>query len=192
MTMRMTLSVMMSLMLLGLTACKQQSGANDKGEVAGSAKPVASAGLPADLFVDTVPEGARSVAEVKADEGAAGEVVIVGRVGGRGEPFVPGAAMFLLVDSKLKSCDQMGDEDHCPEPWDYCCVPADSLLANTATVQIVGEDGKPLAVDLQENSPLAPLRTVTITGEIAKRDESGTLVINAKRIHVGEKPMSES
>jgi hypothetical protein len=138
------------------------------------------------LFVDAAPDGGRGVGEVKADAEATGDVVIVGRIGGRVEPFVSGAAMFLITDAKLLSCDQMGDDDHCKTPWDYCCEPRDSLLANTATVQVVDEDGKPLALGLKDVSGLKPLVTVTVVGSVAAREEGGTLVVNAKQIYVAK------
>lgn len=144
--------------------------------------------LPAGLFVDRAPDGARSVGAVKADPTLTGDVVIVGRVGGRTVPFVPGAAMFVIADSKLLSCDQRA-MDGCTTPWDYCCEPRDSLLANTATIQVVGADGRPLEANLAGEAGLAPLHTVTIAGKVALRDDAGTLVINAERIHVGKKPL---
>ena len=48
------------------------------------------------------------------------EVTIVGRIGGDVKPWIDGQAAFMLVDSKLKPCNEQGD-DGCATPWDYCC-----------------------------------------------------------------------
>lgn len=186
------LSVSVAAILMGLTACEQQSQKSgpQTGKDVESGQ-IKQASLPEGLFVDAAPEGGRGVGEVKADTEVTGDVVIVGRIGGRVEPFVPGAAMFLITDAKLLSCDQMGEKDHCKTPWDYCCEPRDSLLANTATVQVVGEDGKPLALGLKDVSGLKPLVTVTVVGSVAAREDGGTLVVNAKHIYVAKESVAK-
>ena len=81
----------------------------------------------------------------------------------------------------------MGDDDHCATPWDYCCEPPESITAGTATVQFVGADGKPLAVELQGQGGLAPLATITVTGVVAEKDDAGLFIVNATGIHVATK-----
>lgn len=161
----------------------------ERGEQAGgSAEPVntARATLPTDLFVDSPPADARSVGELKAMADLTGEVVVHGRIGGRVEPFVKGAAVFLLADMSMKACHEL-HEDECPTPWDYCCEPRESLRSKLATIQIVGEDGRPLPIDVRGQHDLTPLTEVTVAGEVAMQAEDGPLVINARRIYV--KPM---
>jgi len=138
--------------------------------------------IPATVFVETPPAGARGVGEIKADESLSGEVVVRGRIAGREEPFVKGAAMFLITDTSIKPCNELHG-DLCPTPWDHCCESPDSLAANTATVQIVDDHGKPLRVSVEGQRGLKPLATLTIAGEIADR-AGGSLVINARKIHV--------
>ena len=146
---------------------------------------LAAATLPASLFVDDAPSGGRGVAEIKADATATGEVVVEGRIGGRVQPFVEGVAVFLLADTGMKTCSEIHG-DSCKTPWDYCCEPRASLAAKTATIQIVDAAGKPLRLDLSGKQGLSPLARLTVAGEIASRD-GGTLVINARTIHVAEK-----
>lgn len=181
---KLTLIMLCSAALIGITACDQQAQSSKANS---ETNETTAAGFPVDLFVATAPEGARSVGDIKADAEATGDVVIVGRVGGRTEPILTGAAMFLLTDSSLLSCDQKGNMA-CPTPWDYCCEPRDLLLANTATIQVVGKDGRPLELSLTNMPGFKPLVTVTIAGKVAKRDDKGTLVINAEKIHVGTIP----
>ncbi len=166
---------------LTLTGCEQKQNETKKPADA-SAEQAASA-LPPELFVSEAPSGARSVGEVKADASAGGDVVIHGRIGGRKRPFVDGVAMFLLADVGMKPCDQLHGDD-CPTPWDYCCEPRESLHAKTATIQVVGPDGKPLRERIKGAHGLKALVEIVVAGKIAQRDDSGTLVINADKIYV--------
>jgi hypothetical protein len=166
--------------LLHLAACDQSPPPAQETAAAPSAD---AAALPADLFVAVEPAPARSVADVKADLDAGRDVVITGRIGGRKNPFVDGAAIFLLADTSMKACNELHG-DTCPTPWDYCCEPRDSLAAKTATVQVVDDEGKPLRLNLAGEHGLDPLTVVTITGDVVPRDNTDTLLINARRIHV--------
>ena len=149
-----------------------------------SEQPIAAAlELPAGLFVDAAPQGARSVGELIADEDARGDVVVAGRIGGRKQAFVDGAAVFLLADAGMQSCNELHG-DGCPTPWDYCCEPKESLSAKVLTVQIVGDDGKPLKLDVAGSKGLDPLAKLTIAGEVARRGEGGVVVINARHIYI--------
>jgi hypothetical protein len=171
-----------SVLVLGLvmTACERK--ASSKERVREEAASVERITLPPDLFVDQAPAGARGVGALRADASANGRVVLQGRIGGRVEPFVDGAAVFLLADKSMKACNELPG-DGCPTPWDYCCEPRDSLAAKTATVQVVDADGKPLRVGLEGRNGLKPAAELTIAGEVAQR-ESGSLVINARKIYV--------
>jgi hypothetical protein len=166
---------------VGIAGCEREPAdapsEADKGTTADRA-----ASLPADLFLALAPDGARGVGELKADDSVTGAVVVRGRIGGRVEPFVKGSAVFLLADADMKDCSQLHG-DTCPRPWDYCCEPKDSLLANTATVQVVGDDGQPLRIDLAGRQGLEPLREIVVTGDVASR-AGGSLVINARGIYV--------
>lgn len=137
----------------------------------------------AKYFAETRPDGARGVAEIKADAEGPDEVVVVGRIGGRVQPFLEGAAVFLLADLGMKHCGEIHG-DTCPQPWDYCCEPKDSLMKNTATIQLVDDSGRPLKVDVKEKHGLEPLRILTIKGKVAQREAGGALVINAEKIYV--------
>jgi len=159
--------------------CSQDPSESTPGKV--TSGQLRAAALPSGLFVNQAPPGGRSVADLKADTSASGQVVIHGRIGGRREPFVDGVAVFLLADTGMKSCAELHG-DACKTPWDYCCEPRESLAANTATIQVVDADGKPLRVDLKGQPGISPLAELTIAGEIAQRD-GGTLVINARKIH---------
>jgi hypothetical protein len=175
-----TLIIAVVVSSLVATGCSQDPGESKPGGTT-SGQPQTAKVL-AGLFVDQAPPNGRSVADLKADTNASGQVVVHGRIGGRVNPFVDGAAVFLLADSSMKSCDELHG-DSCKTPWDYCCEPRESLAANTATIQVVDANGKPLRIDLEGQAGMSPLAKLTIAGEIAQRD-GGTLVINARRIYV--------
>lgn len=128
----------------------------------------------------TVPEGALAVGEVKKVAQEGDTVTIVGRIGGRREPFTDGAAVFIVVDSSLLACSDI-EGDTCKYPWDYCCEPTESMTANSATIQILGEDGAPLAIDLTKYG-LNPLDEIVIVGTVGPRPTDEVLVINATNI----------
>ena len=163
-----------------ISGCGGESNATKPADA--KSAPAAAATLPAGLFVEEDLPAGRSVGELKADANATGEVVVHGRIGGRVEPFVNGAAVFLLADANMATCNE-SHEEACPTPWDYCCEPRDSLMGNVATIQIVDANGKPLRLDLAGQHGLSPLAELTIVGDVAQRD-GGALVINARKIHV--------
>ena len=142
--------------------------------------------IPAEVFVDEAPEDAKCVAEVKKSAKKGDEVVIAAKIGGRAEPFIRNRAMFLVADRCLRSCDEIPG-DTCVKPWDYCCEPAESLKANTATILIAGPDGKPLKCPAQGVAGLEPLALVVIEGKVVERDDKGVFVVEARRIHVEPK-----
>lgn len=170
------------LALAGCTAKKEPVPAPATGDSA-SAPEAGMTKLPAGTVLAAAPEGARSLAEVKSGAQKGDSVTFTARIGGREEPFVADRAVMLVVDPALESCAELHG-DACKTPWDYCCEEPDSLLANSATVQFVGEDGKPLPFALEGVDGIEPLRTITVVGTVASKDEGGSLVVTATGIHV--------
>ena len=139
--------------------------------------------LPASLALPNAPAGAKDVLAVKQEAKEGDAVVIRGRVGGSKSPFIDGRASFQLVDRSLKACGEGTAMDECKTPWDYCCSEPKEIVAHSATVQVVGADGRPLRAGLAGFSGLKPLSDVTVKGTVAKAGETGTLVVNATGIH---------
>ncbi len=157
-----------------------------------AAAPVASAmadeAIPASVFVTEKPKDAKELKDVKAsaqkgDIKKGDTVTVQGRIGGRTAPFVPGRAIFILADGRLVACSERSG-DKCKTPWDFCCETPDSLKANTATVQIVGADGKPLKVTAEKSGGLATLSRLVVVGTVAEISKEGAFVINATKIYV--------
>ncbi len=133
------------------------------------------------LFLEAKPEGAKPLASIKESAKVGDQVAFEARVGGRGEPFVDNRAVMVVIDPSLPSCkDRHGDV--CPIPWDYCCEAPESLVANTATVQWVGDDGTPQPLSLKGQGGLAELAWITVVGEVTMKDDSGLFVVNAKGV----------
>ena len=65
------------------------------------------------------PEGATNVIEARKETEDQADVVLIGRIGGSVNPWVDGRAAFSIVDTSLKSCDEVGS-DGCSKPWDFC------------------------------------------------------------------------
>lgn len=168
---------------LGLVAC--DGGSDDgHGDHAGHEHAADAVALPDGVFVETAPDGAQDLGEVKASAKEGDVVVVAGKVGGTMEPFVKGRAVMTVAGlSGITSCDKRPG-DNCPTPWDFCCDDPKSILANTATVELVDAEGRPLKVDLEGAHGLAPLSEVVVRGTVGPRPDPGVLVIHADAIHV--------
>ena len=142
--------------------------------------PAAAEGLPSGLMLTAAPAEAKDVLALKGAK-AGDEVVLRGKIGGRAEPFVEGRAVFQVVDAGLKSCKDIPG-DTCATPWDYCCEP--EVNQKSASVQVVGADGKPLRTGLKGVGGLQPLSEVTIKGTVVQAGEAGPVLVNATGIHV--------
>lgn len=123
------------------------------------------------------PAGSQGVGD--ALRSAAEEVTVVGRIGGSAEPFVNGLAAFTIVDPAVPYC---ADDEGCPTPWDYCCT-QNQVKDNIATVEIVDEQGRPVARDAKALLGVKELSTVVVRGK-AQRDEQGNLTVLASKVYV--------
>jgi hypothetical protein len=135
-------------------------------------------------FVAEAPADARSIHAVRDLAQPGDSVTLSGLVMGREKPFVDDRAAFVLGDPEvLKHCGEIpGDE--CDTPWDVCCESAENKRIGTATIQLVGEDGRVLRQGLKGVGGLSELSRVTLTGTVAETSTAEALVINAASIHV--------
>lgn len=174
------LSIAMAMLLTG---CKP---AADEQSAETSTPPAATpAGLPASLFAASAPTDAEPLMAVKSTAKAGDQVVFQARVGGRADAFLENRAVFFVVDPAVKSCDDL-HPGRCKKPWDYCCTPADDLLASMATVQVVDADGRPIKQTLHNEHGLDGLTLISVTGTVDQVDDAGNFVVNAESIHVQE------
>lgn len=164
-----TLAVMP--LLLQLSACSEQTADTSASEASAQAAWV----------LDSEPADASPVSVVKSTAAEGDTVVLRGRIGGRMEPMSAGSPVFTVVDLAVPHCGQIPG-DNCPTPWDYCCEPAESMAANTATIQIVSADGRPLNTSPADEG-FEPLDEVIVVGLVAPRPDDRVLTISATGVY---------
>lgn len=167
-----------------LAGCSQSTTPSEKASTDSSA--ILSDGV----LTEAIDDQPKPIGQVKQSAQPGDIVVIRGYVGGRTHLFVDGRAVMTIVDvSEPTIC--LADDDHCPTPWDYCCTPQDQLLAQTATVQVVDEQGLPIRTNLQD-AGIKPMQQVTVRGEVVRVHPGRELLISALAIHPGPMPTPSS
>lgn len=174
-----------------VVGCDRDEASGGQAAVASAAQPAAaaSAALPAGLIVDAAPAEPKDVAALKGKVKDGDAVVIRGKIAGSEQPIAKNRALMTILDPSLKTCDTMPG-DACKTPWDACCESSESRAANSATIQVVGSNGKPLAGTLENASGIKPLKTVVVAGtvRVAPGDvvdaAAKPLIIEAKQIYV--------
>jgi hypothetical protein len=149
----------------------------------GDVTPAAAiADVPDGFILAAAPGDATSLSEAKTSASVGDRVVFEARIGGRGEPFTEGAAVFLVADRAIPTCEELHG-DGCPTPWDYCCEPKDNLLRNMATVQIVDDAGRPLRGAIKGLSGLDPMASIVVVGTV-RQSEEVVFIVDASGIYV--------
>ncbi len=143
-----------------------------------SATPLPAAGTDTSWLLATMPPGAIPVSEAKRTAREGDSVVVHGRIGGRRDPMSTGIAVFVMMDPAIPHCKI----DACKAPWDYCCETPESITSNSATVQLVGDTGTPLPIDLTKHA-IKPLDEVVIVGTVGPRPTQEVFVIHASKLH---------
>ena len=142
-----------------------------------STSPGAPATTPTWLLA-AMPSGAIPVAEAKQSAREGEQVVVRGRIGGRRDPMNTNVAVFVMIDPAIPHCE-IGA---CKTPWDYCCETPESITSNSATVQLVGDTGKSMNIDLGKHA-LKPLDEIVVVGTVGPRPTAEVFVIHAQKIH---------
>ena len=126
--------------------------------------------LPAGLLTEIAADEATGVGELCGTVKDGDVVVAHGWVGGRAEPIAANAAIFSLAGAKA-GCTKS------------CCAGKDD--PPMLVVEITGEDGRPLALNLADAAGLEPNSEVIVKGRVAG-DQTGDapLVIRAESMHV--------
>jgi len=164
-----------------LASCKKEEAVT----TTAPASPAPSAEL--SKVLANAPAGqAQSIHTVRTTAKPGDEITISGKIMGADSPFVAGRAAFILGDPELLTpCNEMPG-DTCETPWDVCCETSDEKKQGTATIQVVGSDGRVLKENLEGTGGLAKLATVTVTGKVAEGSTADALVVNATAIKTGK------
>ncbi len=157
---------------LALTA----AGCGHSGEAAAvGARPAADVESAAYRLTDE-PAGAMDLAAVYGDAEDGDDVVVAGRVGGRGNPWVENLAAFSVVDPAAA----ISHGSCCPDP---SCGSAHGEPAVQALVRVVDAEGRTVAVDARELLGIEASQVVVVRGK-ARRDAAGNLSILADGVFV--------
>jgi hypothetical protein len=114
-----------------------------------------------------------------------GDVVTVsGKIMGNEKPFVEGRSAFILGDPEVLTACNENPDDKCSTPWDNCCDSPEDKKRGTATIQIVGADGRVLKESAEGVGGLANLAALTVTGKVADGSSADLLIINASAIQL--------
>ena len=141
--------------------------------------------LPAALIATTRPSATpQDVVAAKKSAKDGQQVVVRGRIGAQKDPLAANRAIMTIADTSLPTCDKT-PMDQCPTPWDSCCQPQEDLTARSATVQVVGGDGRPLKASLKGAGGMKPGSEVVVAGTAKVPPGGGdNLIIEASQIYV--------
>lgn len=163
--------------LLTLVSC-------DEKRTVGQSTPVAAEAAVTKVFSATAPVNPATIHEARKTAKPGDEIVLSGRVMGSQQPFVAGRAAFILGDPALLTACNERPGDECKTPWDNCCDTPEAKRGGTATVQVLGSDGRVAEGTLEGVGGLAKLSKVIVVGKVAPGSGPESLVINATVIHV--------
>ena len=65
-----------------------------------------------------------------------------------------------------------------------CACVGSGDLQERVSGQIVGDDGKPLALSLKGQGGIEELVTITVVGVVTEKNDEGLMVVNASGVHV--------
>lgn len=177
----MKLNTSLSLILIAaaslLTSCGNSEKASTEAKPASPPHPAITAALS-----ETAPEGAVSVVAARKAAKPGEAITIEGIVAGTMSPFAEGFASVVVSDLAVETCDKNPGES-CPTPWDACCADPDALKGMRLTLQVSGDDGRPVAQSLKGISGLKEMDKVIAEGTVATISTPENLVINVARLH---------
>lgn len=129
-----------------------------------------------------VTEEAQAIHTIRETAQVGDTVTVKGWIMGHLTPFVEGRAAFILGDPEVITACNMRPGDGCDTPWDACCDTPEDKQRGTASIQILGEDGRILKEGLEDVGGLKNLSKLLITGTIAEGSSAENLMINATAI----------
>jgi len=134
-----------------------------------------------DVFVDAEPSFSITVVEARESAKPGDTITVTGKVAGAMNPFTEGFATAVLADQALETCDLMPG-DMCETPWDACCVETSVIQSMRMSIQVLGEDGRPVAHGLGGIRGMKELDTLVVTGVVAEGSTAENLILNATGI----------
>ncbi len=169
--------IAITLTSLLLASCTEEEAKTEVVETAAAVESQLSG-----VFLTEEPTGAITVSEARENAKPGEMVVIKGKIAGVMNPFTTGYASVVLANEALKTCDLIpGDE--CETPWDACCVAPEDIKSQRMTIQVLGEDGLPVAEDLKGVNELSELDVLVVTGVVNESSTEENLVLDLNGIY---------
>jgi len=150
-----------------------------------AASPSNGAPIPVDAgkyLLNEEPDGAIGVISAREEAQNDQEIVLVGRIGGRDNPWIKGRSAFMMVDASLQ---MVSEGEECEEGafcTGDCC--AAKLTGSTTLVKIVDENGRPLPVDGRDLLAAKTQDMVVVKGKVVRDDKEKTFVVLANGVYV--------
>lgn len=160
-------------LLIALTGCDKASS-QQATQAANTAEQATSTAW----LLTSAPDGAVSITEARTNAKEGDSVVIRGRIGGRHSPMSAESPVFTVVDLELAYCGQHED-DGCTTPWDYCCESPGTIMSNSATVQLVGDE-----ILNPVEAGLDPLDEIILIGTVGPRPTDQVFTIRATGVYL--------
>ena len=136
------------------------------------------------------PADARGVVEIRKaieESGKPAEVVVVGRVGGLGQPtWDPDRASFMIGDLSLKGeeeADHDGAPKHDADACPFCRAKKKKQAAGLAMIEIVDRRGEIPSVDARDLLGLSEGQTIVLRGSV-ELNSLGNLIVRTSGIYV--------
>jgi len=135
------------------------------------------------LMLAEEPTGAKGVIDTREAMPREGELVIVGKVGGRANPWTPGQASFVLADASIAL--ESDGKHKCDDAGCAFCSKSTKQAEQqlVALVQFHGDDGKIVPIGAQELFDIGASDTVVVRGR-AKVSDDGWLIVVADGLYV--------
>ena len=128
----------------------------------------------------------QAIAKARATAKPGDEITLSGKIMGNAKPFVEGRSVFILGDPEVLTPCNENPDDACETPWDNCCDSKEDKKRGTATIQVVGADGRVLKDAIEGVGGLEKLAAVTVSGKVAEGSSPDLLIVNATAIRAGK------
>jgi hypothetical protein len=121
------------------------------------------------------PEGAVGVIMARKQAKDQDEIVLVGRIGGKKDPWFKDRAAFVMIDASMMLVADGTDATAGEICLDDCCA---SLLAGCTTlVKVVDENGTVLPINAQSLLDAGENDMIVVRGRVQRKDKDSFSVI---------------
>ncbi|MGB6043602.1 MAG: hypothetical protein WBF93_10645 [Pirellulales bacterium] len=127
------------------------------------------------------PGGAVGVMIAREDAKDQDEIVLVGRIGGRKNPWIDGRAAFTMIDAAMTIVASGKESSAGQICMDDCCAALRTEC--TTLVKLVDEQGAVLPIDARELLQAQENDMVVVKGKV-RRDGEGSFSVAASGVYV--------